>query len=114
MTGNIETIIWAASFPLMGVIISVLPSLINSAKIKIENKKLKKSVCLLTKKVEYFTDFSLEEDGIYYNKNNLPFCPACFAKGHKVPLQKRVGEPYFDYNCPACPALYAPKHIKKK
>ena len=104
-------IIISAALTLAGVLVGTLKSSADIKELKEENKKLKNKNLELEKKLQNFTDFSLKPDGIYYDKNGIPFCPACFANAKFVPLSQRHGTSYYSHVCPACSGCYRSPYL---
>ena len=91
--------------PSLAIIGSTVVSVASAAK----DRRLIKQNRKLKEKIRLLTELTLQPDGIYYNKDKLPFCPACFAKGKIIPLRNQ-GENH-SHDCPACPAAYSPKFL---
>jgi len=112
-TSLILPIIQSLSIPSAVVITSIITSKNNQAvaALKEQIRSLNEQMRLLNE-----IPLTLKDDGVFYTQNGIPFCSACFAKGHKVPLRKNPDSKNGGYDCPvftSCNAFYYPKYARQ-
>jgi hypothetical protein len=83
------------------------------ADLKIQISDLQNENLELKNKLKIFTErnLTLKPDGIYYDQEGIPFCPACFSKGTLVPLRRNSYSGDFQFDCPNCLAHYMPRFL---